>query len=68
MSQAFESIAQGLREALGLSQGEKVAARIHRPDEIDVAKLRGSLGLSQSEFAAKFGQQFIQLVPDSRHS
>lgn len=54
MSQAFESIAQGLREALAFSQGQNIEARIHRPEEIDVAKLRGSLGLSQSEFAAKF--------------
>ena len=57
MSQASESIAQGLREALALSQGEKVAARIHRPDEIDVAKLRGSVfsGCQPSSQAADRG-------------
>lgn len=54
MNQAFDSIAQGLREALAFSQGQKIAAQVHRPADIDVAKLRGSLGLSQSEFAAKF--------------
>lgn len=54
MTKAFESIKQGLQEALAHTQGEIVAARTHRPAEIDVAQLRHSLGLTQMEFAAKF--------------
>lgn len=54
MTKAFESIAQGLREAIDLNHGKPVAARIHRPEEINVAQLRTSLGLTQLEFAAKF--------------
>lgn len=54
MTKAFESIAQGLREAIALNQGENVAAQTHRPAEIDVAQLRRSLGLTQMEFASKF--------------
>lgn len=54
MTNAFDSIAQGLQEAIELTNGEEVAARTHRPAEIDVAKLRHSLGLTQIEFAAKF--------------
>lgn len=54
MTKAFESIKQGLQEAIAHSQGKTVAARTHRPEAIDVAQLRHSLGLTQMEFAAKF--------------
>lgn len=54
MDKAFESIAQGLREAISLNEGKAIAARVHRPVEVDVAKLRSSLGLTQLEFASKF--------------
>lgn len=54
---AYEAISQGLREALAYVRGEKSRARVHRvyvPD-IDVASVRGKLGLSQVDFAAAFG-------------
>jgi putative transcriptional regulator len=54
MAKAYDSIAKGLREAIDLNKGKPVAAKTHRPEEIDVAQLRHSLGLTQSEFAAKF--------------
>jgi putative transcriptional regulator len=54
MANAFNSIAQGLQEAIALEEGKAVSARVHRPEEIDVAELRHSLGLTQQEFAAKF--------------
>ncbi len=54
MGKAFKSIAQGLREAIDLNRGKPVAAKTHRPEEIDIAGLRRSLGLTQNEFAAKF--------------
>ena len=54
MAEVFESIAQGLQEAVDLNRGKPVAARTHRPEEIDVAQLRANLGLTQLEFAAKF--------------
>jgi putative transcriptional regulator len=54
MSNAFESIAQGLREAIALNEGEAIPVNVFRPEEIDVGQLRRSLGLTQSEFAAKF--------------
>jgi putative transcriptional regulator len=54
MGKAFDSIAQGLREAIDHRQGKEVGAKVHRPEEIDVAALRRSLGLTQAEFAAKF--------------
>jgi putative transcriptional regulator len=54
MTSAFESIAPGLNEAIDLSDGKKVAARIHRAPEVNVAKIRKNLGLTQMEFAATF--------------
>lgn len=54
MTKAYNSIAQGLHEAIDLNEGKPIAAQVHRPEEIDVAELRHSLGLTQTEFAAKF--------------
>ena len=54
MSTAFESIAQGLHEAIALNEGQAIQANTYRPHDIDVSQLRRSLGLSQVEFAAKF--------------
>jgi putative transcriptional regulator len=54
MAKAFESIAQGLREAIALNEGKEVQAKTYRPEEIDVVQLRHTLGLTQSEFASKF--------------
>ncbi|MCF2947171.1 helix-turn-helix domain-containing protein [Paraglaciecola aquimarina] len=54
MTSAFESIAQGLKEAIDLNDGKKVDARIHRAPEVNVAEIRKSLGLTQMEFASKF--------------
>lgn len=54
MTSAFESIAQGLQEAIDLNDGKKVAARTHRAPEVNVAEIRQNLGLTQMEFASKF--------------
>lgn len=52
-----ESIIQGLNEAIAWTRGETGGARVtlvHVP-EVDVRKVRTKMGLSQSEFATKFG-------------
>ena len=52
-----ESIIQGLNEAIAWTSGESTNARvtlIHIP-QVDVRKVRTKMGLSQSEFATKFG-------------
>ena len=54
MANEFDSIAQGLQEAIDLNKGKKVEARTHRPPEINVVEIRHSLGLTQMEFASKF--------------
>jgi putative transcriptional regulator len=54
MTKAYNSIAQGLKEAIELNRGEKVAAKTYKPEALDVAEIRRNLGLTQMEFAAKF--------------
>jgi putative transcriptional regulator len=52
-----ESIIQGLNEAIAWTRGESANVRVtlvHIP-EVDVRKVRTKMGLSQSEFATKFG-------------
>ena len=52
-----QRIIQGLDEALAWSKGEDVAVRVTQvqiPD-VDVSEVRRRMGLSQSQFAMKFG-------------
>ena len=55
MSKAFASIKQGLREAIALQKGKAKGVRAHAPSDVDVQALRRRIGLTQEEFAAKFG-------------
>lgn len=55
MSEACESIRQGLREAIAHAKGEPVAARVHTPNPIDIKALRQCPGLTQAQFAARLG-------------
>ena len=50
-------IIEGLEEAVAWSRGENVPVRVSvvRIPEIDVRKVRRQMGLSQTQFAAKFG-------------
>lgn len=55
VGKAFESIKQGLTEAIGQATGPQVGVKVWHPAAVDVAALRGRLGLSQAQFAARFG-------------
>jgi putative transcriptional regulator len=55
MSKAGESILRGARQSLAYAQGARRGFVAHVPDDIDVAAIRKSLGLSQVDFAAHFG-------------
>ena len=55
MSRAFESIKQGLDEALAFSKGKKGKAVVHKFSPVDVKNVRANVGMSQSEFASAFG-------------
>ncbi len=47
MNSVFDSIAKGLKEAIDLTDGKKIAAIVHRAP--DVGEIRRSLGLTQME-------------------
>lgn len=53
--QAFDSIRQGLNEAIAHARGEPVTARIHTLTPPDIKALRRGLGLTQEQFAARLG-------------
>lgn len=55
MASAGQSIISGARQALDYARGAREGFFAHVPEEIDVAAIRGRLGLSQAEFAARFG-------------
>ncbi len=54
---AYESIKQGLNEALEFAQGNQAGARVHKVavPAVDVAAIRASTGLSQGAFARSIG-------------
>jgi len=55
MGKAFDSIARGLNEAIAHAKGKKVAVKIYRPEAVDVSALRQRMGMTQEQFAARFG-------------
>ena len=55
MSKTFTSIKQGLREAIAHQKGGAKGVKTYTPSEIDVQSLRQRIGLTQEQFAAKFG-------------
>jgi putative transcriptional regulator len=55
MGKAFESIRQGLTEAIDHAKGKKAGVKLWRPKPVDVAAVRGRVGFTQAQFAARFG-------------
>ena len=55
MGKAFESIKRGLTEAIGHAKGKQAGVKVWRPAPVDVATVRGRLGFTQAQFAARFG-------------
>ena len=55
MSDFFNSIKQGLNEAVEFSAGQCPKAVIHEFAPIDVKNIRSNMGMSQTEFASAFG-------------
>ena len=54
---AYESIRQGLTEAIDFAQGKQTGARVSKVEvpTVDVAAIRASTGLSQAQFARSIG-------------
>lgn len=57
MGKAFESIKTGLRQAIAHGKGERDGAgvKLYRPQSVDVQALRQRVGMTQEQFAARFG-------------
>jgi len=55
MGKTFESISRGLNEAVAHAKGKKVAVKTYTPEVVDVAALRQRMGMTQEQFAARFG-------------
>ena len=55
MGKTFESIERGLGEAIAHQKGKARGVKTYTPSDIDVQALRNRIGLTQEEFAAKFG-------------
>lgn len=56
MSQQFKKMRQGMLESIAYAKGKSApGTRVHHPKPVDVKSLRISIGMTQEEFAAKFG-------------
>jgi putative transcriptional regulator len=55
MTKAFDSIKQGVLEAIAHASGQQSTAIVHLPQPIDVKAIRKQVGMTQMEFAAAFG-------------
>ena len=55
MTQAFQSIKQGLNEAISHARGNTRGVMVCQPQAVDVFSLRTRLGLTQEQFAARVG-------------
>lgn len=57
MSKVANSIRRGLEEAVAYARAEADLAtyRVHVPKQIDVRAIRTKLGMTQEEFAGRFG-------------
>ena len=61
MSRTGLRLIEAAREAAGMARGERKAARLHVPAEIDVRSVRQKLKLSQEDFASEFGFSVTQI-------
>jgi putative transcriptional regulator len=59
MARAFDSIKQGLNEAIAHAKSKDSTAeegiKLYQPHAVDVSSLRERLSLTQEQFAARFG-------------
>ncbi len=57
MTEAYKRIKEGLDEALAFAQGSASGAIVHKIEvpNVDVAAIRATTGLSQSQFAKSIG-------------
>jgi putative transcriptional regulator len=61
MSKTGKRLIDAAFEAAAIARGDKKAARLHIPAEIDVRAVRHKLKLSQEDFASEFGFSVTQI-------
>ena len=55
MSSAYGSIRRGLTEAIAHASGKAKGVKVYEPKRLDFAALRQRIGMTQEQFAARFG-------------
>ncbi len=55
MDTLFESIKNGLAEAIDYSEGKNIKVRVFQPEPVNVKSIRQETRLTQEEFASAFG-------------
>ena len=55
MDELYDSIKQGMEEAIAHSLGKQGKMKVYCPRQVDVKAVRNKTGLSQDRFAATFG-------------
>ena len=55
MSNVGKRLIGAAKEAAAIARGDKKAARVHIPADVDVKAIRHELKLSQEDFASNFG-------------
>ena len=55
MNDVFQSIKQGLTEAIEFAQGQTTWAIVHEFAPLDIKAVRAKVGMTQAEFATTFG-------------
>jgi len=55
MGKTFDSISRGLNEAVAHAKRKKIAVKTYKPEMVDVSALRQGMGMTQEQFAARFG-------------
>lgn len=55
MSKTFNSIQQGLTEAIKYTEGKQIEAVVHEFSPLDVKAIRQKVDMTQAEFATAFG-------------
>src|ERR1700754_478784 len=62
-SKVFDSIFRGMEEAIAFAEGnaDLTKYRIHVPAEVDVKAIREHVGMTQPQFAARYGFNVARL-------
>ena len=55
MGATYDSIGRGLTQAIAHAERKAKGVKVYEPKRVDVAALRRRIGMTQEQFAARFG-------------